>query len=261
MQTKTLSMLLLIIFIWMPGITTAQTEDGINLLKAPINISDILSLQRGAKLYINYCSGCHSLNFIRYNRVAQDLKLVDKDNQIDGQLLKNNLIFTGAKISDPIQTGIRKEDAKSWFGVAPPDLSLIARSRGSDWLYTYLLSFYRDRTRPFGANNLLFNETAMPDVLVLLRGTQIPVYQIKNVVVDGKSQQIREIKHLVITESGTMSPQQFNTAVADIVNFLTYVGEPTKPTRQSFGIWVVGYLILFAAVTYFLKKEYWKKIK
>lgn len=261
MQTKILLALLLLMFIWLPGITAAQTEDGIKLLKAPINTSDVLSLQRGAKLYINYCSGCHSLNFIRYNRLARDLKLVDKDGRVDEQLLKNNFIFTGAKASDPIQSGTRKEDAKNWFGVAPPDLSLVARSRGSDWLYTYLLSFYQDSSRPFGVNNLLFNETAMPDVLVLLRGMQVPVYQIKDITMDGQMQQVREINHLVITESGTMSPQQFDTAVADIVNFLTYVGEPTKSARQSLGVWVIGYLILFAVITYLLKKEYWKKIK
>lgn len=238
----------------------ATTDDGITLRKAPINPKDTASLQRGARIFINYCSGCHSLNFMRYNRAALDLGIVDKNGKVDSAIIKDNLIFTNSGIADTMQVAMLKNDAKQWFGVIPPDLSLIARSRGVDWLYTYLLSFYRDNTRPLGVNNLLFNETAMPDVLVNLRGTIVPIYRTATVTLAGQTQTVREIERLVQQEPGSMSPQQFDTTVADLVNFLAYVGEPAKRERETIGFWVLGFLIIFAVLTYFLKKEYWKDV-
>lgn len=251
-------LLLLLVF---PLMSRAESSEGIPLLTAPIDPQDMLSLQRGAKIYINYCSGCHSLAFMRYNRLAKDIGIVDNQGKVDTQLVKDNLIFTGAGIADTIQVAMSKKDGQSWFGVAPPDLSLEARARGVDWIYTYLLSFYQDDSRPLGANNLLYNETAMPDILVNLQGIQKPIYQDRTIIMNGVTQQVHEIKQLVILKPGSMTPHQFNMAMADLVNFLNYVSEPARSERQNLGKWVLGYLLILIVLTYLLKKEYWKKIK
>lgn len=243
------------------GFVWGSSYDDIPLKEAPINPYDQASLQRGAKMYINYCSGCHTLNFMRYNRLAKDIGIVDENGQVDEQLVKDNLIFTGGRITDTLQVAMRKNDAKEWFGVVPPDLSVIARARGVDWLYTYLLSFYQDNSRPLGVNNLLFNETAMPDVLVNLRGRQIPLYQEQTITMDGKPQVVRSISDLVLIKDGMMTAHQFEMAVADLVNFLDYVGEPSRAQRYELGPWVIGYLILFALIAFLLKKTYWSKLK
>lgn len=239
----------------------ADMYENIPLLEAPIDPHDLPSLQRGAKMFINYCSSCHSLTFMRYNRMARDIGVLKPDGTLDEQLVKDSFIFTGARISDTLQIAMKKEEAKKWFGVTPPDLSVIAKARGVDWLYTYLLSFYQDKARPFGVNNLVFNETAMPDVLVNLRGTQIPIYGMKTIWMDGKPQNIKVIEHLLLVDPGTMQTSQFKTAVADLVNFLAYVSDPVKNQRQQLGWWVLGYLIIFAGLAYLLKKVYWKRIK
>jgi len=233
----------------------AESYDDVPLLKAPINLADLPSLQRGAKMYINYCSGCHSLNFMRYNRLASDIGIEDK------QVVKDSLIFTGAKITDTLQIAMQKEDAKSWFGVTPPDLSVIARARSADWLYTYLLSFYQDNSRPWGVNNLVFNETAMPDVLANLRGVQAPIYSTKTLEMDGVPRTIKVIDHLALIEHGEMYPEQFNAVVGDLVNFLVYVGEPSRREREHLGLWVIEYLLIFAVLAYLLKRAYWKYVK
>jgi ubiquinol-cytochrome c reductase cytochrome c1 subunit len=244
----------------LPSLSWANSYEGIPLLVAPIQPTDQLSLQRGAKIYINYCSGCHSLNFMRYNTLAQGIGLIDKQSQIDKDLLKENLIFTGAGIADTIQIAMPKKDAQKWFGVAPPDLSLIARSRGVNWLYTYLLSFYRDDSRPLGVNNLLFNETAMPDVLANLRGEVLPFYRTEVVGMNGEKQTVRAIDHLFLQKQGAMTTQQFDVAMTDLVNFLAYVSEPAKQERQNIGYWVLGFLVIFAVLAYLLKREYWKDV-
>jgi ubiquinol-cytochrome c reductase cytochrome c1 subunit len=248
------------ILLLLPSLSWANSWEDIPLQVAHIHPTDKLSLQRGAKLYINYCSGCHSLNFMRYNTLAQGIGLVDKHSQIDKNLLKENLIFTGAGIADTIQTAMPKQDAQKWFGIAPPDLSLIARSRGVDWLYTYLLSFYRDDSRPLGVNNLLFNETAMPDVLVNLRGDVLPFYRTEVVGLNGEKQAVQTIDHLFLEKQGAMTTQQFDVAMTDLVNFLVYVSEPVKQERKKTGYGVLGFLIIFAVLAYLLKREYWKDI-
>lgn len=239
----------------------ADSYEGIDLLKAPIEPNNLASLQRGAKIYINYCSGCHTLKFMRYNRMARDLGILNPDGSIAEQLVKESFIFTGARISDTIQIAMKNDEAKIWFGVTPPDLSVIARARGIDWLYTYLLGFYQDNSRPLGVNNLVFNETAMPDVLVNLRGVQVPIYETKTIEVDGKPQTIKVIDHLVLVEHGSMLPSQFNGAVTDLVNFLAYAAEPAKSQRLQLGWWIIGYLIIFAVLAFLLKRAYWKNIK
>lgn len=229
--------------------------------KANINLHDKASLQRGAKLYMNHCAGCHSLKYMRYQRMAKDIGIVDSFGDVYQDLVKDNLIFTGAKIGDTIKTAMQEQDAKQWFGVAPPDLSLIARVRGANWIYTYLQSFYVDTKRPWGANNLLLPDTAMPNVLESLQGEQIPIFKKEKLDVLGKEQPVEAISHLALVKQGSMSPEQFKVATNDIVNYLVYVSEPAKLKREALGYWVLGFLIILAVLAYFLKREYWKKIK
>lgn len=205
------------------------SEQKYPLEKAPIDSTDLASLQRGAKLFMNYCVGCHSLKYIRYNSMAAGIGIVDSRGKVMDKAVQENLIFSGAKITDPILSGMHKTEGANWFGMAPPDLSLVARSRGVDWLYTYLRSFYKDNKKQWGVNNRVYPDVAMPDVLYNLQQT--------------------------------MTPKEYDQAVADIVNFLSYVGEPIRETRKRIGIWVLlflGILFIFAVL---LKREYWKDVK
>jgi len=194
----------------------------LHLDRANTDISNIASLQNGAKLFMNYCSGCHAIGFMRYNRIAQDLNLSDS-------LVAEHLMFAGEKPGETITTAMPKEDAAKWFGTAPPDLSLVARSKGTDWIYTYLRGFYEDDSKVFGVNNKVLENASMPDALWSLK------------------------------EKG--SEAEFNQNVRDITNFLDYVGEPAKLIRTSLGIWVLLFLGVLLVLTYLLKKEYWKDVK
>lgn len=215
-----------------------------------INVQNKASLQRGAKLFMNYCSGCHSLKYLRYNRMAVDLGLMTHDGQLDEGLLKNNLIFTQATIYDPIEVAIPPEDAKQWFGIVPPDLSLTARDRGALWLYTYLKSFYSDNLQAFGTNNLLFPEVAMPNILEPLIG--------KTVLMHNKGD---DKPYLQLIGQGEMSPAQLNEALNDLVTFLVYVGEPGQLIRYQLGICVIAFLFALFFVAYWLQRIYWRRIK
>lgn len=214
-----------------------------------IDLSDKERLQRGARLYMNFCSGCHSLKYLRYNRMAEALGLVTFDGQLDEDLLKNNLIFTRANVYDPIQIAMPPEDAKQWFGVVPPDLSLSARARGPVWIYNYLKSFYSDSSRPFGTNNLLSPDVAMPNILQPLIGTVILT---KNTQTHAPG--------LVLLEPGQMYPAEFDSALQDLVTFLVYVGEPAKLIRYKIGIVVVIFLFIVFLVACRLKKVYWSNL-
>jgi ubiquinol-cytochrome c reductase cytochrome c1 subunit len=223
---------------------------GIALESARINLDNKASLQRGAKYFVNYCLSCHSAKQLRYSRMATDL-------EIPPELVELNLMFTGEKIFDGMTISMRPKDAEKWFGVNPPDLSLIARSRGSDWLYTYLKSFYVDETRPFGVDNALFPKVGMPNVLSDLQGLQKAVY--KDVELEDGTVR-RVIDHLEISEPGRMNEKEFDKAMNDLVNFMTYMGEPAKLERQRLGWKVLLFIFLMLVVFYFLKKEYWKDI-
>jgi len=240
--------------------TTFSAAIDIPLQKANIDPHDKASLQRGAKTYMNYCAGCHSLQFMRYSRMAKDIGIVDDKGDVDQKLLKKNLIFTDAKVGDLIEIGMLAEDAAEWFGIAPPDLSVDARKRGVDWLYTYLLSFYRDDDRPWGTNNWLYEDVAMPNVLLPLQGEQVPVFKHERIKRQGEMVEVETIELLKITQRGLMHPTEFRIAVRDLVNFLAYVGEPIKLERQRIGYWVIGFLLIFWFVAYLLKKEYWKDV-
>jgi len=215
-----------------------------------LNLNDKPSLQRGAKVYFNYCSGCHSLEYLRYNRLAKDIGIVDDKGQILHQLVTDNLIFNDAKVTDIIKTALPSDVAKREFGVVPPDLSVIARAKGGDWLFTYLKSFYRDDSRLWGTNNLLVANVAMPNVLNNLQGVQIPVFK-KN---HDPSATNLDIDHLVLIEKGQLSPVQFNQLLTDVVNFLVYVSEPSIYERKRLGKWVLLYLAILALLLFYLRK-------
>ena len=225
--------------------STAFSAEGVVLQRADIDLSGFEAIQKGAKHYVTYCLGCHSAKHMRYKRIALDLGLED-DVVLDG------IAPEGARIYDPMHSAMDKHDSRKWFGVTPPDLSLIARSRGADWLYTYLKGFYADESKPLGANNTVFKDVGMPNVFWQLQGVQVPV--IKNVV----GQEV--VTHLKMQEKGTLSRAEFDTFVNELVNFLVYVGEPVQLERKRIGKYVILFLIMFTVIAYLLKKEYWKDI-
>jgi len=244
---KNIAALLLVLFSnIVMGATTSHALEAAN-----IDPDDTESLKRGAKYFADYCLNCHSVALMRYSRVGSDLG-------IDDVTLEDMMIFTGAKVGDLMQISLEAEDAKQWFGTKPPDLSVIARSRGVDWLYVFLRSFYKDESRPWGVNNEVFKDVAMPHVLWELQGLQVATY---NDVLgdDGVSRKL--ISGLKLVEPGKVTPDEYNQVVRDIVNFLHYVGEPAKSTRLQLGKWVILYLALFFVLMYFVKKEYWKDVK
>ena len=194
----------------------------LHLDHANTDISDTASLQNGAKLFMNYCSGCHAIGFMRYNRIAKDLNLSDS-------LVAEHLMFAEDKPGETITTAMPKEGAAKWFGIAPPDLSLVARAKGTDWIYTYLRGFYEDDSKVFGVNNKVLENASMPDVLWSLK--------------EGRPE------------------AEFDQDVRDITNFLDYVGEPAKLIRTKLGVWVLSFLGVLLVLTYLLKKEYWKDVK
>lgn len=223
---------------------------GVHLDSADIDLHNKDSLRRGAKLFTNYCMSCHSAKFQRYNRMARDLGMTD-DQVI------NNLMFAGDDVGETMTIAMPGAQAEGWFGVAPPDLSLTARSRGPDWIYTYLRSFYLDDSRPFGVNNLVLGNAAMPHVLWQLQGWQQPVYE---TTVDEDGKEHKKIVDLELVEQGSMTPAEYDQAVRDLTAFMTYVAEPIRLERKRIGLWVIGFLVIFSILAYMLKKEYWKDV-
>jgi ubiquinol-cytochrome c reductase cytochrome c1 subunit len=219
----------------------AAANEGVKLDHAPIDPNNQASLQRGAKVFVNYCLNCHSAAYMRYNRL-QDIGLTDAQ-------IKANLLFAGEKVGDTMTVAMNKSDAKAWFGATPPDLSVEARARGADWLYSYLRSFYRDDTRPTGWNNLVFDKVAMPHVLWELQGQQI-------LKVDEKT----ETHTLVLEKQGKLTPAEYDETIADLVNYLVFMAEPFKERDKHLGLLVLAFLGLLFVLTYYLKKEYWKDI-
>jgi ubiquinol-cytochrome c reductase cytochrome c1 subunit len=223
-------------------------EGGIPLLESGTDIKDTGSLQRGARNFMNYCSGCHSLTYLRYNRLGTDLKIPES--------ALSNLMFTSDKTFDTINSSMPK-DSTGWFGKQPPDLSLMARARGVDYLYSYLKGYYVDKTRPWGVNNLYLPSAAMPDVLASLHGLQKPVF--KNEPDENGSARMVLVGVEAMTP-GALKPEEYDQFVRDTVNFLDYAGEPVKEKRQSMGVFVTLFLLVFFVFAYLLKKEYWKDV-
>lgn len=229
------------------GVAHAQQEAALE--PANNNIANTASLQRGAKYFVNYCLGCHSAKYVRYNRLAQDLQLSE-------QQLTDNLMFTGERPFDTMANAMRPEDAVRWFKVVPPDLSLIARSRGTDYIYTFLRSFYASPDKPTGVDNRVLPGTAMPHVLWQLQGTQRAVFG-----ADAEHPGVQVFERFEVARPGELDAEEFDGVVRDIVNFLDYIGEPIKRQRQQLGIRVIGFLLVFLLIAYMLKKEIWKDVK
>ena len=233
---------LLLLVLAAPVVAMAN-EGGVHLDKAPYDLNDKASLQRGAKTFVNYCLNCHSASYMRYNRL--------KDIGLSDEQIKDNLLFAAEKVGETMDVAMRSKEAKVWFGAAPPDLTVIARSRGADWLYSYLRGFYRDETRPTGWNNTVFDKVGMPHILYQLQGEQ-------ELHVEKHGE--HETSHLVLSKPGTMTPPEYNAMVADLVNYLVFMGEPAQQTRMRLGVIVLLFLSILFVVAYYLKKEYWKDI-
>lgn len=228
-----------------------------------VDFADKVAMQDGARTFANYCMGCHSAQYQRYERVATDLG-------IPNGLMLDNLVFTGAKIGDHMKIGMRPGDAKVWFGAAPPDLTLVARVRGTDWLYTYLRTFYEDPQRPWGVNNKVFPSVGMPNVLADLQGRQVVGCKQVQVITDGKKQYdpltgspiTHEDCHqlTVVPNTGTLNEAEFDEKVKNLVTFLAYSANPVKLESQRIGIYSLLYLAFFLVFAYLLKREYWKDV-
>ncbi len=221
----------------------------VHLDKAPVS-SEPAALQHGAKLFVNYCMNCHSASFVRYNQL-QNIGLSEAE-------IRDNLMFTGERVGDLMKIAMRPAESKGWFGVAPPDLTLVARQRasadgsGADWLYTYLRQFYRDPSRPTGWNNAIFANVAMPHVFWQLQGEQVAKITQK---ADGTTTTALEL-----VKPGKLSVQEYDKAVADLVSFLVWMGEPVAEKRKSIGALVLIFLAGMFVLSYALKKNYWKDI-
>lgn len=226
-----------------PALALASGAE-IALDKAPINLADQASLQRGARVFVNYCLNCHSAGSMRYSRL-QDLGLTEDQ-------IKENLLFAAEKPGETMKVSMSKADAKTWFGATPPDLSVIARSRGADWVYSYLRGFYRDESRPTGWNNRVFDKVGMPHVMWDLQGEMSPVYH-----KDGEHQ---VLERLELTKPGSVTLAQYDAMVGDLVNYLVWMGEPAQVTRKKTGVLVLAFLAFFFVVAYYLKKEFWKDV-
>lgn len=218
--------------------------------RAHNSVADPASLQRGARNFMNYCYGCHSLKYMRYQRMADDLK-------IPASVLQANLLPPGISNLDYIVSPMPATDAQAWFGRVPPDLSLMARAKGADHIYRIFKTYFQDAGRPTGTDNLEAPQLAMPAVLSELQGVQIARYrEVKGA--DGKS--TRVFDHFEIVSPGNLTPKEYDGFVRDTVNFLDYVGEPAQVERRSMGVWVVLFLLALSAFAYLLKKEYWKDV-
>jgi ubiquinol-cytochrome c reductase cytochrome c1 subunit len=248
---------LILILIAALGIATgacAAGGEGIAWDKAPNHGNDLPSLQNGAKLFVNYCLGCHAAAFMRYNRL-RDLGLTE-------QQIKDNLLFTTQKVGDNMTNALDPHQAKEWFGATPPDLTLVARSRssslgsGADYLYTYLRTYYRDPSRPTGWNNLAFPNVGMPNALWELQGEREPQF----VKREEHGQEVTVFQGWKQVSPGTMTPLQYEQAVGDLVGYLQWMAEPAQNSRVRVGVWVLLFLGLFTVITWRLNAAYWKEV-
>jgi ubiquinol-cytochrome c reductase cytochrome c1 subunit len=235
--------------------TAHAAEGGIAWDKAPNVTNDLVALQNGAKLFVNYCLNCHSAAYMRFNRL--------KDIGLSDQQIKDNLLFTTDKVGETMKVAMDPRQAKEWFGGVPPDLTMIARSRsgpggtGADYLYTYLRTYYRDETKPTGWNNLAFPNVGMPNVLWELQGQRKPVYE--EVMQHGHK--VSVAKGWEQVNPGAMTPAQYDLAMRDLVGYLQWMGEPAQNTRVRIGVWVLLFLLLVAFSAWRLNAAFWKDVK
>jgi ubiquinol-cytochrome c reductase cytochrome c1 subunit len=244
-----LKRLSLVAALLLPAGIALAAEGGTELMRARTDINDIQSLQRGARSFMSYCSGCHSLKYVRYNQIVQDLKIPTA--QIAGDLM-----FTSDKPFDMVNSAM-PGDSEQWFGKRPPDLSLVARSRGVDYVFSFLHGFYADKSRLWGVNNLYLPNAAMPHVLQKLQGLQNPVF--RHEAGQGRDAEL-VLTGVEMMTPGAMKPEEFDQFVRDLVNFLDYAGEPIKARRQLLGVFVIPFLLVFFVLAYLLKREYWKDV-
>jgi len=244
MKRQLIAVLLLLAPAW--GFAAAEHA---HMDEANIDPNNIQSLQRGARLFVNYCLSCHAAALMRYERIGKDLGIKEK-------LVAENLVFSGGKTTDLMTVATHPDDAKEWFGTVPPDLSVIARARGVDWLYNYMRSFYLDDSKITGVNNLVFPDVGMPDVLWELQGWQEPViHTVKNE--DGSE---TNAVTLELVKPGLLTPKEYDRAIRDLVNFLDYMGEPAKHERRALGVKVIMFLLLLLVLAYLMKREFWKDV-
>ncbi|TAL92212.1 MAG: cytochrome c1 [Paraburkholderia sp.] len=232
-------------------VSPAHADENFPLDRAPDNADNFASLQHGAQLFVNYCLNCHSANLMRYSRL-QDLGISQKE-------IEKNLLFTTDKVGNTMSVAMRPEDAKAWFGAQPPDLSVEARARNKDWLYTYLRSFYRDDTRPTGWNNLVYDNVSMPHVLWQLQGQRTAKFE--EDTDERTGEKIRKFVGYQQVTPGTMSAVDYDSAVADLVSYLSWMSEPTQQTRKRLGVWVLMFLGILSFFAWRLNAAYWKDIK
>lgn len=246
MKMNVMLNLLLSLMLMLP--LAVQAAESVHLDKAPINPNNKASLQRGAKTFVNYCLNCHSAAYMRYNRLAEI--------GLSEEQIKGNLMLAGDKVGNTMTVNMAKPDGNAWFGAAPPDLSVEARARGADWLYSYMRGFYKDDSRPTGWNNIVFDKVAMPHVLWKLQGVQV-------LKAEGQGDQLDAgaMSKLILEEPGALTPKEYNALVADLVNYMVFMSEPAKHARLHLGIYVLLFLGLLFVLTYFLKKEFWKDVE
>lgn len=235
----------LIAFALLPVAGMTAGGGTVHLDAANVDVGNEAAIQRGAKLFVNYCMGCHSAQYVRYKQFTEVGLTEDQ--------IKDNLMFTDGKIGDKMTIAMKEADAAKWFGAPPPDLTLVARIRGADWIYTYLRSFYQDDKRPFGFNNVVFPSVGMPHVLADLQGVQQAVFKD-----DGHGNQV--VDKLELVAAGSMTPAEYDAAMRDLTTFLAYVSEPVKQERQRLGIWVMLFLVVLFVLAYMMKKEWWKDV-
>ena len=236
------------LILWMAaGVVVAAGSGGPQLLEANVNLNNKISLQRGARLFVNYCLSCHSAEYMRYNRMAKDIELSE-------DAVKANMMFTTEKIGETMTVAMRSEDAARWLGAAPPDLSVMARARGADYVYSYMNGFYSDDTRAIGVNNIYYPGTSMPHVLWELQGMQKLVEHGDG---DGHNGHGATLE---LGSPGIMTVAEYQQATRDLVAFLVYVGEPAKLVRYRIGFWVIAFLLVLLLPTYLMKREYWKDV-
>jgi len=221
-------------------------ETTIKLDPVEVDLKDKSSLRRGARIFVNYCLSCHSAAYMRYDRMGRDLGISE-------ELVKENLMFATDKVGNLMTVTMPRKAAKDWFGVTPPDLTVIARSRGPQWFYNFVRSFYRDRENESGWNNLYFPEVAMPNVLYGMQGVQRAVFEPKE---DGT----KEFQGFEVERPGAMTPKEFDQAMRDLTNFMVYLGEPARLVRGRIGVYVLIFLAVFFVFAYLLKRNYWKDI-
>lgn len=240
-------LIIILAVFWIPAVSQASGGGGlIHLDSVNVDLSDKASLQRGARLFVNYCLSCHSASYMRYNRMGQDLGISEK-------LVTENLMFAADKVGELMTTVMPVDVAKAAFNTVPPDLSVTARSRSPKWIYNYMRSFYRDPKATSGWNNLVFENVAMPHVLFDLQG-------VREAEFETEKSGVKKFKGYKTVKAGSMDEAEYDRAMRDLTAFMVYMAEPAKLVRYRIGVFVLLFLILFTAVAYMLKKEYWKDI-